>query len=121
MTYNVLAYGIYLVVTTYVIVVVGNILHKKGRPFVLSVFHNNASLADSVNNILLTGYYLVNIGYCIVTLRIWEKIDLVSELIEIVSFKIGTIVFVLGIMHLFNITVLLIAEKKHRKIINNNP
>lgn len=121
MSYNVLAYGIYLLVTTYVVVIVGNILHKNGRPFLLSVFHDDASLADSVNNILLSGYYLINIGYSIVTLRIWEKIGLTTELIEILSFKIGAIILALGIMHLFNITVLLIAEKTHKKTMNTNP
>jgi hypothetical protein len=87
---------------------------------VLTVFHGNDSLADAINNMLLVGYYLVNIGYCIATLRIWEKISFVTELIEILSLKIGIIIFTLGLMHLFNITVLLITERKYRKLNNSN-
>jgi len=121
MSYNILAYACYLLITIYVVVVVGNILHKNGRPFILSVFHGNQHLADSINNMLLVGYYLLNIGYCIITLRIWEKIGLIRELIEIVSEKVGIIVLLLGIMHLFNIIVLLITEKKHRKNLQTHP
>jgi hypothetical protein len=124
MSYNVMAYLFYLLVTVYVIVVVGNALHKNGRPFLLNVFHQNISLADSVNNLLLTGYYLLNIGYCIIALRIWTEIGTFQQLTEILSFKIGTIVFLLGVMHLFNIGALIIAQKKYRNkkiniIINN--
>jgi len=115
MNYNIIAYGIYLIVIIYVVVIVGGILHKNGRPFLLNVFHGNASLADSVNNLLLAGYYLVNIGYSIVALKIWEKITLVRELVEILSVKIGMIVLILGLLHLFNISVLLITERKYRK------
>jgi len=114
MNYNVLAYVFYLLVTVYVIVIVGNVLHKNGRTFVINVFHGNISLADSINNLLLTGYYLLNIGYCIITLRIWTRIETFQQLTEIVSFKIGVIVFLLGLIHLFNISALLIAEKKYR-------
>ncbi len=119
MNYTVTAYVLYLLITTYVVVVVGHLLHKNGRPFLINVFHGNISLAESVNNILLAGYYLVNIGYCVAALRIWAKIDLVRVLIEVLSVKIGTIVLVLGIMHLFNILTLLVAERKYRNTNTN--
>lgn len=124
MSYNIMAYMFYLLVTIYVVVIVGNVLHKNGRPFLIAVFHRNISLADSINNLLLTGYYLLNIGYCIIALKIWIKIENFQQLTEILSFKIGAIVFLLGIMHLFNIGVLLIARKKYRNkkiniLINN--
>jgi len=114
MSYNVMAYIIYLLITVYVIVIVGNTLHKNGRPFLINVFHQNILLADSINSLLLTGYYLLNIGYSIITLKIWVKIYTFRQLAEIVSFKIGTILFLLGVMHLFNIWVLIIAQKKYR-------
>jgi len=114
MSYNVMAYLFYLLITVYVIVIVGNILYKNGRPFLINVFHQNISLADSINSLLLTGYYLLNIGYSIIALRIWTEIATFQQLTEIVSFKIGTILFLLGTTHLFNIWVLMIAQKKYR-------
>ena len=120
MNYNVLSYCIYLLITIYVIVVVGNVLYENGKPFLLNVFHGNYSIAHSANNILLAGYYLVNIGYCIMTLKIWQEINSINKLIEILSMKVGMIIFLLGIMHLFNITILLITEKKYQNKLNNN-
>lgn len=120
MNYNVTTYGLYLIITVYVIVVVGNILYKNGRPFLINVFHGNVSLADSINNILITGYYLVNIGYCIIALKVWKQIDSLQELLEIEGSKIGGIVLMLGLMHLINITILFFTEKKYRKANNDN-
>lgn len=114
MSYNVTAYIFYLLITVYVIVIIGNILYKNGRPFLINVFHQNVSMADAINGLLLTGYYLLNIGYSIITLRIWTEITTLQRLTEIVSIKTGTIIFLLGVMHLFNIWVLLIAEKKYK-------
>jgi hypothetical protein len=124
MNYNIISYGIYLLITIYVVVVVGGLIHKNGRPFLINVFHQNISLADSVNNLLLIGYYLFNIGYCIISLKIWKEIGSLQEVTETLSYKIGMIVFILGLMHLFNVLMLLITEKKYRKkdiqLINNN-
>ncbi len=123
MNYNISAYGVYLLLTVYVIVIVGNVLHNNGRPFLLTVFHGKISLADSVNSLLITGYYLLNIGYCVTTLKIWKEITTLQEFVEAVSSKTGKILLLLGLIHLFNVFVLLIMEKKYRNkksdIINN--
>ncbi len=98
-------------ITAIVILFVGKTLYTNGRPFLINVFHGNISLADSINKLLLVGYYLVNIGYTVIALRIWQRIDSTQSLVEILSYKIGLIVFILGIMHVFNVISLVIIER----------
>ena len=56
-------YFSYLAISVAVTVWVARTLHKSGRVFLLDAFHGNAELADSVNHLLVVGFYLVNVGY----------------------------------------------------------
>src|SRR5207245_218979 len=60
--YIVSAYIAYLLISLGVTVWVARTLHKNGRVFLIDAFHNNAPLADSVNHLLVVGFYLINIG-----------------------------------------------------------
>lgn len=120
MNYNIITYCLYLLITASVILFVGSILFKNGRPFLINVFHGDITLADSINKLLLVGYYLVNIGYTVIALRVWEKIYVLKQLIEILTAKISLIIFILGFMHIFNVIVLLITERVITKKINKS-
>jgi hypothetical protein len=115
MNLNVLSYIIYCIVTTFIIVVVGNTIHKNGRVFLMGVFNHNNLLVDGINNVLLAGYYLLNIGYCVYTLKILETLTTYNQLIETLSTKLGYIVLALGTMHFINIATLLLVEFKLTK------
>jgi hypothetical protein len=54
-------YVIYIAVSILLTVWVGNTLFRNGRPFLVSVFKEDG-LADSVNRLLVVGFYLVNFG-----------------------------------------------------------
>lgn len=71
----------------------------------------NVMIATSVNKTLLTGYYLINIGYAVYSLRIWDKVDSWLELLETTGIKTGFIVLMLGVMHIINVIVLLLRRK----------
>lgn len=111
MSYNVIAYILYLAATLLLIVWVGLTLYSNGRPFVLLCFNGNAGVANAVNKTLLTGYYLVNTGYAAYSLKIWEKVSGWQDVLETVGTKIGFIVFLLGIMHLINVAALLLRRR----------
>ena len=38
--------------------------------FLVDVFHGNESLADSVNHLLVVGFYLINFGYVSLALKL---------------------------------------------------
>jgi hypothetical protein len=67
--YIVWTYFAYVVISLAVTIWVARTLHKNGRIFLIDAFHSNIELADSVNHLLLVGFYLVNIGYVTLALR----------------------------------------------------
>ena len=112
MTYMILAYSLYLVITLCITIWVANTLFKNGKVFLVDIFHGNKELADSVNNLLLVGFYLINIGYAVYTLRVTDSILNLQQLIEILSVKIGIIILILGAMHFFNLYIFFTLRKR---------
>jgi hypothetical protein len=112
MNYTVLTYCIYLPVTIILTVWVARTLFVNGRIFLVEIFHQDHTLADSVNKLLLVGFYLINIGYAVYTLRIVDSIETTQAVIETLSMKIGWIILILGAMHFFNLFILFNLRKK---------
>ena len=97
------SYLIYLAISLSVTVWVARTLHANGRIFLVDAFHGNAPLADSVNRLLVVGFYLINVGYVAESLASNRRVDTLRAAIELVSDKIGMILLVLGAMHFFNL------------------
>jgi len=91
-------YLFYLALSVALTVWVGHTLHKNGRPFLLHAFDDNAVTADSINNLLLVGFYLVNFGFVSLALRAAPVVGLQAA-IELLSVKVGQVLMVLGGMH----------------------
>ncbi len=111
----VLAYIIYLVISIALTIWVATTLFKNGKRFLIDIFHGDHSMADSVNRLLLVGFYLLNIGYAVLTLRVWGEIENYREMIETLSYKLGAIIIVLGIMHFLNLLIFYSLRKKAKK------
>jgi hypothetical protein len=112
MNYTVLSYSIYLPVSILLTVWVARTLFINGRIFLIEIFHQELTLADSVHKLLLVGFYLINIGYAVYTLKIWGTIDSTQAVIETLSEKIGWIILILGGMHFFNLFILFNLRRK---------
>ncbi|MEO9967444.1 MAG: hypothetical protein ABJF11_16720 [Reichenbachiella sp.] len=112
MNYNIISYLIYIPITIAITICVANTLFKNGRLFLVDIFHGNQPLADSVNNLLIVGFYLVNVGYAIYTLQIMTEIITVQMVIEKLSTKLGAIILILGGMHFFNLFVFFKLRKR---------
>src|SRR4029079_860161 len=105
MTYIISLYGFYLGITILLTIWVARTLFKNGKVFLVDIFHGNKELADSVNNLLLVGFYLINIGYAVYTLQVTASIINLQEMIEELSIKVGLIILILGGMHFFNLYI----------------
>src|SRR5215213_6666960 len=105
MTIGISTYLIYLAVSIALTIWVARTLHKNGRVFLIDVFHGNEALADSVNHLLVVGFYLINFGYVSLALKLGYVINTAEESIEALSVKVGLVLLVLGGMHLFNLFV----------------
>ena len=105
MTPIVWTYIVYIALSIPLTIWVAHTLYKNGRIFLIDSFRGNERLADSVNHLLVVGFYLINIGY--VALALKERIAPtdVREVFETISRKIGVVMLVLGAMHFFNILV----------------
>lgn len=105
MNYIIITYIVYLLVTICLTIWVAKTLFKNGKIFLVDIFHGNTPLAESVNNLLLVGFYLINVGYAVYTLQVTDNIEDTRVMIEALSFKIGRIILILGGMHFFNLFV----------------
>jgi hypothetical protein len=99
------SYAVYLAISLGVTIWVASTLHKNGRVFLIDVFHGNEALANSVNHLLVVGFYLINLGYVTLALRTYETVDTPRRAVELVSDKIGVVLLVLGAMHFLNLYV----------------
>ena len=99
------SYAAYLVLSITLTVWVGRTLHQNGRIFLVDAFGANEKLAHSVNHLLLVGFYLVNVGFVSLALKLGDKPGTLREAIEFVCFKVGIVLLVLGAMHFTNIYV----------------
>lgn len=99
------SYLSYLVITIIVTIWVARTLHRHGRIFLVDTFLGNEPLADSVNQLLVVGFYLINVGFLALFLRSGIKPDNAAQVIEYLSAKIGLVLLILGVMHFINIRI----------------
>lgn len=113
-------YVVYLAIAAYVTIVVGYNLHKHGRPFLIDIFSGNSRLADSINHLLLVGYYLTNGILVTQTLTCHVEVTVWGDLVRVLGEKIGFMLLVLAGMHSFNLIVLHVVQI-NRSIYNHTP
>ena len=101
----VVTYLTYLLISVSLTVWVARTLYKRGSIFLVDAFHNNKELADSVNHLLVVGFYLINIGFVSLALKTAAVIDTSRAAIELLSDKMGMVMLILGGMHFFNLYV----------------
>ena len=71
--------------------------------FLVEAFHGNEPVADSVNHLLVVGFYLINVGYVTLALKYGDKPHSSQEAFEFLSTKVGLVLLILGLMHFFNV------------------
>ena len=109
-------YLAYLAISVALTVWVARTLHKNGRIFLVDSFLGNAALADSVNSLLVVGFYLVNIGFVALALKHGDHASDFETALEILSSKVGLVLVVLGAMHFLNLYVF---ARLRRRATNN--
>jgi len=105
-------YAAYLLITITVTIWVARTLFRNGKLFLVDIFHGNKELAEAVNNLLLVGFYLINIGYAVYTLQVVADVTSARAVIEILSLKIGAIILILGCMHFLNMFIFFRLRKR---------
>ncbi|MBN9482218.1 MAG: hypothetical protein BGO70_16710 [Bacteroidetes bacterium 43-93] len=118
----IILYSFYLAITICVTIWAARTLFRNGKLFLIDIFHGDKDLAQAVNNLLLVGFYLINIGYAVYTLRVISEVNTARVVIEVLSLKIGAIILILGCMHFLNMFIFFrlrkraLIEKRNREL-----
>jgi cytochrome b561 len=111
---TVLAYLVYLVISVPLTIWVARTLSRNGRVFLVDVFDGNDEFADAVNRLLVVGFYLVNLGFVTLFLRTRDTVSDARGAIEQLSMKLGTVLVVLGVLHLLNVWIFNAIRRRSR-------
>lgn len=118
---NDVGYLLYFICTYIVTVRAGWIFYRNGRVYILQLTGGNETLTDAINKLLLTGYYLLNLGYAAVAIRSWTDILTLEQLIVSVVSLMAKIMLLLAIIHFFNLlSIYLVSRYRNRLYKNKN-
>jgi hypothetical protein len=94
---------------------VGNNLHKYGRIWIIYLLEDTI-MSEKINDLLLLGYRLLNIGYVLVTLMFDSLVAATAvESMEFLGRKLGLILLILAFLHFQNIGLLVLFSKLKNK------
>ncbi len=81
-------------------------LSRHGKVFLHDVFPDRAELADAINQLLVIGFYLVNLGWALLLLRAGgPKVVTLTDGVEVLTTRLGLLLLLLGVVHLANLYV----------------
>jgi hypothetical protein len=112
--YLLIAYMVYLPVSILLTWYVAHTLFKNGRIFMLDIFHGKTEIAFATNKLFEVGFYLVNVGFALWILEIYNELTTAQDTIEVLSKKIGGFAIYLGVMLFMNLYLFFRGRKASR-------
>ncbi|MDH5421674.1 MAG: hypothetical protein OEY55_07715 [Acidimicrobiia bacterium] len=80
-------------------------LFSNGAVFLEGVFKDNHELAEALNRLLVTGFYMLNLGYAFLIFKTNGRPVGAVESIELLVNKMGVLLVSLGLIHFLNMIV----------------
>ncbi len=110
------AYAIYLPIALLLTFFVARSLFRNAKTFMIDIFHGKTEIALATNRLFEIGFYLLNVGFALIILRIedYGQFDTYQVLIERLSYKIGGFSIYLGVMLFFNLYLLFRGRRKSK-------
>lgn len=102
--YLVPVYAVYLAVSISLIVWLARTLYQSGTVFLEDVFEDNPRMAPAVNKLLVTGFYMANLGYAGLILKADAAPTAVAAF-EVLGRKLGVLLLSLAGLHFLNMYV----------------
>lgn len=106
---NLVIYCFYLAISLLITIHIGKLLNQNGLVFLTNQLAGNKPLALAINNLLLIGYYLINIGYILLVLNVGTSAMSDGELngqLYFLTRNLGLVTLMLGAMHMILLYVL---------------
>ena len=116
--YIVTAYFIYLPVAILLTWFVAHTLFRNGLVFMRDIFFGREEIARATNSLFKIGFYLLNIGFALYIMQIYDDLKGVQGTIESLSSKLGGFSIYLCIMLFFNLYLFFrgkkVSKQKHQ-------
>ncbi len=106
-----IGYAVYLPIALFLTYYVSRTLFKNSKVYMLDIFKGRAEIAIATNKLFETGFYLLNIGWALMILKI-SNIENYQSLIEALSYKIGGFSIYLGVMLFLNLYFFFRGKRK---------
>ncbi len=102
--YVVAVYVIYAIVAIGMTLILARTLFRAGGVFLDDVFEDKPALSEAVNRLLVTGFYMLNLGYGLFLLRAEQQASLFDAVAFLVN-RLAVLLLTLGVIHFVNVLV----------------
>lgn len=104
MNFLIWTYLLYSVAALAMTSLLARTLFKNGAIFLSAVFDDNPTMGKAINQLLVTGFYMLNLGYAFLLFKT-NAADSAVEATENLVGRLGLLLVSLGIMHFVNMIV----------------
>lgn len=108
---NQITYLSYILISSLIVIYVGNFCYKNGKIYILSYFQNDINFGNGINKLLRIAYYLLNIGLAIWSLHSMREINNSVEVILEMSNRLSYILIIIASLHFINIYTVYLIHK----------
>ena len=107
-----IGYAVYVPIALGLTFYVSRTLFKNSKIYMLDIFKGREEIANATNKLFETGFYLLNLGFALLIMKITAYENNYQTLIETLSSKIGGFSIYLGIMLFFNLYFFFRGKRK---------
>ena len=102
----VVTYVAYLLISIGLTALVGQVLSRSGRLFLLDAVGGSDSAAKGISTLIVVCFYLISGGFIVLTMRISADSVTARQAIQLLATKIGEVLLLLGAEYLAGIITL---------------
>lgn len=107
-----IGYAVYVPIALGLTFYVSRTLFKNSKIYMLDIFKGRNEIAIATNKLFETGFYLLNLGFALMILKLNPYITTYQSLVEALSYKIGGFAVYLGIMLFINLYFFFRGKRK---------
>ena len=116
-----IGYAVYLPVALFLTFYVSKTLFRNSKVYMLDIFNGRAEIANATNKLFETGFYLLNLGFALMILEMNLYDNSYKNLVEALSYKIGSFSIYLGIMLFVNLFFFFRGKRKAKENVQAKP
>jgi hypothetical protein len=110
-----IGYAVYLPIALLLTLYVSRTLFRNSKIYMLDIFKGREEIALATNKLFETGFYLLNIGFALMILKMNLYNNNYQELVEALSYKIGSFAIYLGLMLFINLYFFFRGKRKAKE------